>query len=104
MNKIWGTSSQDLYVVGYGGNIAHYNGSSWTKIESGTDLDIQDIWGIIDKDGSKFILCTAYNFASGGEKKLLSIDNDNVIGEIPWVENRELCWISGKEQYGCINR
>ncbi len=45
INKIWGTSSSDLYVVGNGGLIAHYNGISWTKIESGTDLPLRDIWG-----------------------------------------------------------
>jgi len=44
-NKIWGTSSSDLYVVGNGGLIAHYDGTSWSKIESGTELDLLDIWG-----------------------------------------------------------
>ena len=90
INKIWGISSSDLFVVGIEGNIAHYNGTSWQKIESGTDLNINDIWGIIiDKYGSIYILCPAYAFGSGGEKKLLSIIN-SAVGEIPWVENREL--------------
>ena len=31
MNKIWGSSSNDLYVVGNAGNIAHYNGSKLDK-------------------------------------------------------------------------
>ncbi len=43
VNKIWGTSSNDLYVVGNNGNIAHYNGSQWRKIESGTSLILSDI-------------------------------------------------------------
>jgi hypothetical protein len=46
----WGTSSEDLYVVGDHGMIAHYNGKEWTKIESGVgkdgdDLPINDIYG-----------------------------------------------------------
>ena len=45
INKIWGSSSNDLYVVGNNGNIAHYNGSTWTKIESGTTLHLTDIYG-----------------------------------------------------------
>ena len=45
INKLWGSSSSDIYVVGNEGNIAHYNGTSWTKIESGTTLDINDIGG-----------------------------------------------------------
>src|SRR5690606_10162549 len=47
-NKIWGTSSNDIYFVGRNGSIVHYNGSpgadGWTKIESGTDLSLSDIW------------------------------------------------------------
>ena len=45
VNKMWGTSSSDLYAVGYEGGIAHYDGKSWQKIESGTTLNINDIWG-----------------------------------------------------------
>lgn len=44
-NKMWGTSSSDLYAVGNGGNIAHYDGNSWKKIESGTNLNFYNIWG-----------------------------------------------------------
>jgi hypothetical protein len=52
INKIWGTSSEDLYVVGNDGNIAHYSGQTvgWQKIESGTDLDLTDIYG--DSEGN----------------------------------------------------
>ena len=45
MNKLWGTSSNDMYVVGNEGNIAHYNNGTWTKIESGTTLHLTDIYG-----------------------------------------------------------
>ena len=48
INKIWGTSSSDLYVVGNDGNIVHYNGILWSKIESGTDVDFLDVWGTPD--------------------------------------------------------
>src|SRR5574338_470254 len=44
-NKLWGTSSNDLYVVGNSGNIAHYDGQSWSRILSGTELNINDIYG-----------------------------------------------------------
>ena len=45
IRKIWGTSSNDLYFVGDGGNIRHYNGTNWTQISSGTTLDVRDLWG-----------------------------------------------------------
>jgi hypothetical protein len=44
-NKAWGTSSRDFYVVGDGGFIAHYNGSTWQRVESGTMIDLRDIYG-----------------------------------------------------------
>lgn len=99
MNKIWGSSGSDLYVVGNNGNIAHYNGSQWSSIGSGTSLNINDIWGIKDQNGIRFILCPAYDFGSGGEKKLISISN-NTVGEIPWVENRELytVWFNSRDK------
>ena len=45
ITKIWGTSSSNLYGVGTGGIIVHYNGSSWQKLESGTTFNFQDIYG-----------------------------------------------------------
>jgi hypothetical protein len=32
IKEIWGTASNNLFIVGDGGSIAHYNGSSWTKV------------------------------------------------------------------------
>ncbi len=58
INKIWGTSSSNLYIVGNNGNIAWYNGSVWTKIESGTNIDLLDVWG--SPDGSVIWSC-GYN-------------------------------------------
>ena len=37
-NKMWGSSSNDFYIVGYNGLIAHYNGQSWQKLEAGQRL------------------------------------------------------------------
>ncbi|MDP2304122.1 MAG: hypothetical protein Q8N03_17055, partial [Ignavibacteria bacterium] len=65
INKLWGTSSDDLYAVGNGGNIAHWNGSSWKKIESpigtsGTDLTLLDI----QANGREEIFICGLNMAS----------------------------------------
>jgi hypothetical protein len=45
IKKIFAINPQDVYAVGNSGAIVHYNGTSWTKIESGTTLDIQNIRG-----------------------------------------------------------
>jgi len=46
VEKLWGTSSLNLYGVGDVGTILRYNGTSWTRLESGTTLDVYDIYGI----------------------------------------------------------
>ncbi len=61
INKIWGTSSNNLYIVGNDGNIAHFQNGNWTRIISGTYLDFLDIYGATDpKTGEQQILavCT----------------------------------------------
>ena len=40
-----GKSNSDLYGVGGAGTIIHYNGASWTSINSGISLEIHNIWG-----------------------------------------------------------
>ena len=89
LSKAWGANSDDIYFVGRAGSIAHYTNSQWTKIESGTDLDINDVWGIANNDGTSTVLCAAYVFGSGGEKKLLKVQGSSV-SEIDWMNNKEL--------------
>lgn len=55
INKLWGSNANDFYAVGNNGNIARYNGTSWTKIESGTSVNLLEIWGTID--GSTIWAC-----------------------------------------------
>ena len=91
INKLWGTSSNDLYVVGNGGNIAHYSGPSggWQKIESGTDLNIYDIWGDVNPQTGEYeILCVASNIFFNEGNRLLKILNNSVTevtnDGLPW--------------------
>ena len=102
MNKLWGTSSEDLYIVGNEGNIAYYSGpsSGWQKIESGTDVDIQDIWGVTDNNANTFILCAASNAVEPGEHKILRINNSYSVDSISWISNRRVnsVWMESKFQ------
>lgn len=45
ISKMWGKSSNEIYIVGSSGNIARYNGSNWQKLYSGTDFYLADIFG-----------------------------------------------------------
>ncbi|QOJ27372.1 MAG: glucosyl transferase [Ignavibacteriales bacterium] len=80
INKMWGSSSSDLYVVGNGGNIANYNGTGWRKIESGTTLNINDIWGDFNKTTQEWeILAVGGNILHGWQqdRAILEIKNGN---------------------------
>ncbi len=55
VTKIWGSSSNDVNFVGRRGTVVHYTGSVWQKIESGTDVDLLDVWG--SPDGSVVWAC-----------------------------------------------
>ena len=81
MNKMWGSSSYDLYAVGDGGSIARYANGWWQRIEGGTDLQFLDIYGASDsKTGEQQILavCTR-NYPLG--QAVFSIQN-NIANQI----------------------
>jgi len=46
VEKVWGTSSSNLYFVGNAGTIVHYDGSNFTRMTSGTDANLLKIAGI----------------------------------------------------------
>jgi hypothetical protein len=89
--KIYAFTPQDIYAVGYIGTIVHYNGTTWTKLESGTTSTINDIWGVVNPvTGKRTILCAASNPAQLGERKILSITAQNTVDTIAWTPQREV--------------
>ncbi|MBK7378794.1 MAG: hypothetical protein IPJ03_07275 [Ignavibacteriales bacterium] len=50
LSKVWGYSSDKIYFIGGAGNLAQYDNGTWYSLESGTDLDLTDIYG--DSDGN----------------------------------------------------
>ncbi len=76
VEHIWASSPSDIYFVGRKGSIVHYDGSNFEKMESGTTLDIQDIWGAKNKRTGKWeILAVASN---DQDKCLLRIQNKTI--------------------------
>ncbi len=74
VNKIWGTTLNDLYFAGRKGTIAHYNGSNWEKIETGTDTKLTDIYG--DKDGNNIFITGYIDFKP---TVLLKYNGNNIV-------------------------
>ncbi|MEW6510473.1 MAG: glucosyl transferase [Bacteroidota bacterium] len=45
VNKLWGKDRNSIYGVGNGGGIARYSNGAWQKLESGTTIDLRDVYG-----------------------------------------------------------
>lgn len=91
INKLWGNSLNSIYAVGSGGNIVHYDGTCWQKIDSGTETNINDIWGIHDADiYRKNINCAVSNKYTSGDHKILSINENKTVSSMNWNTDRRV--------------
>jgi hypothetical protein len=110
VNKMWGTSSSDIYAVGNSGLIAHYDGSSWTKIASGTSLDFHDIYGTTNtSNGTTEILAVAGNPLISKERKIVSLSGNTATALSDhgidwallsvWFVPSKLYWVVGDGMY-----
>lgn len=56
INSIWGTTSSDIYIVGYSGYnppigyVQHYDGTSWEFIDTGISAGYTGVWGSSSDD------------------------------------------------------
>ena len=42
---VWGSSPNDVFMGGSGGDIFHFDGTGWTLVDTGTHYTIRGIWG-----------------------------------------------------------
>ncbi len=95
LNKMWGTSSSDMYVVGNSGMIAHYDGQQWQRIESGTTAHFKDIYG-----NNNYIVCSATHYDYGGKKQVFQIKKEGILKNLNWpFDDRKPYSIWLKNQY-----
>jgi hypothetical protein len=45
LNAVWGTSGSNLFAVGLGGTIRHFDGAAWSPQSSGSAQDLYGVWG-----------------------------------------------------------
>ncbi len=90
-NKIWGVDSNDFYVVSGNGFIAHYQYGHWSRIESGTDVDLKDIYG--SSNGNELWTCGWSN--QNGRVAVLKINEGGVESIWDSQTNREFSYYYG---------
>ncbi len=105
INEMWGTGTDNLYIVGNDGNIALYDGTYWQKIESGTELNINDIWGDYNEKTREWeILVVASNTTIMDSNAILKISeltvqNINNSG-LPW-SLKSIYFLTHNKYYTC---
>jgi len=79
VRKMWASSENDIYCVGNTGVIYNYDGQTWLRIETGTDLPINDIWGNFNNNTGEYeVLCVANYILHDTTKKVLQISGTSV--------------------------
>ncbi len=107
LSRIWGTSLKNLYVGGTNGALARFNGTTWEKIELGTNLDILDIWGT-NKDSTSLIVVAGKDYENFNKeiylvkgtfyKKLISNNEYYFIRSI-WFDGKYNATLVGTSVY-----
>jgi hypothetical protein len=79
INKMWGDSATSIYCVGNEGTIVHYNGTSWQKLESGTELHVYDVFGGLNPTtGETEVYAVAAEYLVTNDQLILKIDGTSV--------------------------
>ena len=103
LTKIWGTSSSNIYYVGTLGTIVHYQNGTWSKIESGTTTNINDIWGYYNTSSNRgSVLCVASNIFHQGEYRLLAVSGSVAHDTLNWSYTDWLKGVWFKNQYSPV--
>jgi hypothetical protein len=104
INKMWGSSTGKLYVVGNQGNIAYSPdyGQSWQRLEIETDLNFKDIWGSWNEEqGNMEVIAVASELFVSPDRLIYRLSPDQaVLSDEPIVWPLSTIWfISGRRYY-----
>ncbi len=90
--SIWGSSSSNMYFGGVRGDLVHYDGSTFQKIDISTNDPITDIWGIIDEEtGEQTVYGTVSYLLHSTDKKIFKLDGRNMALEaLNWPGGADL--------------
>jgi hypothetical protein len=50
LTSVWGSSASDVWAVGYGGLVIHYDGTAWSRVDAGTTNDLHGVSGTSASD------------------------------------------------------
>jgi len=103
--KCWGANTNDMYFVGLRGSLARYDGTSWRRLESGTMLDVYDVFG----NDSEIFAVAAKQFVSLDRRVLRlsqtqvdSVTSNGIPGSLRgiWFKSGRTHYVVGNGIYG----
>ena len=73
---VWGAGPDDIFAVGFAGTVLHYDGSGWTRMQSGSEADLEGVWGyaLEDAEGNRTRIDV---FAAGSDGTILRYNGTN---------------------------
>jgi hypothetical protein len=96
-SAIWGSSANDIYVVGRYGYATHYDGVRWSRLDLGTTEDLRGVWGSSASNvfvtGSQWVY--RFDGTSWGRQQL---DGKG----LRWVRGLSACEVFGHEEPGSL--
>ena len=101
VSRLWGSDPNNIYFVGRGGSIVHYNGSSFSKIESGTTLTFLDVYGSQNSKIGDYEVLTIYSRNYPLEKAIYKIEGNSAmqISAEPIIWELYSCWFVSNRHY-----
>jgi hypothetical protein len=80
LSRLWGVRGS-LFLVGTNGFIAHFDGLTWRRVESGTTLNINDVWGAaVGQGGDQLLGAVAWNRSQSQGNALLRLSPTGASG------------------------
>lgn len=90
----WGTSSENMYFVGYQGAIVHFNGENFVQMESGTSTYLLDVQGT---PNGQYVFAAGYEIT--GESVALMFDGSGWTN----IYEGDSYYVNENSMYGRIN-
>jgi hypothetical protein len=96
--KVWGTSADNVYVVGQRGALARFDGTAFTEVESGASEDLVSLWGtgpnnIVAVGGRNNGQVVIYDGTSWRRESLAPLPGLNGV----WMRSPDVAYIGGAE-------
>lgn len=91
LSSVWGSSANDVWVVGAFGSVLHWDGKAWASVPAPTHVSLRAIWGTGPGDvwavSSPDAIFRSTGFSNGTTQWTVATPVKDMTGETPAVVN-----------------